>query len=48
MDRKDFLLAFLARDLREAGCWGIDWIGVAQVRERWPAVVNTVMKIQVP
>jgi hypothetical protein len=48
VDRKDFLLAFPARDLREAGCWGIDWIGVAQVRERWRADVITVMKIQVP
>jgi hypothetical protein len=27
---------------------GIGWIGVARVRDRWPAVVNAVMNIQVP
>jgi hypothetical protein len=27
---------------------GIDWIDVAQVRERWRALVNTVMNIRVP
>ena len=26
---------------------GIDWIDVAQVRERWRALVNTVMNIRV-
>ena len=27
---------------------GMDWIGVAQDRNRWRAVVNAVMKIGVP
>jgi hypothetical protein len=28
--------------------WGMDWIDLAQGRDRWRAVVNTVMKLQVP
>jgi hypothetical protein len=27
---------------------GIDWIDLAQDRDRWRAVVNTVMKMWVP
>jgi hypothetical protein len=30
-------------DLREIGCGGIDWIDLAQDRDRWQAVVTTVM-----
>jgi hypothetical protein len=30
-------------DLQEVGWGGIDWIDLAQDRERWQAVVNTVM-----
>ena len=30
------------------GCGGMDWIDVAQDRNRWQAVVNEVMKFQVP
>jgi len=29
-------------------CEGVDWIQVAQDRIHWLAVVNTVMKLQVP
>jgi hypothetical protein len=35
-------------DLREVGWEGIDWIDLAQDRNRWRAVVNTVMKFRVP
>jgi len=35
-------------DLQEVGCGGLDWIEVAQVRDRWQALVNGVMNIQVP
>jgi hypothetical protein len=35
-------------DLQEVGCGGIDWIDVAQDRERWLALVNAVVNLQVP
>jgi len=35
-------------DLRETGWEGVDWIHLAQDRDQLPAVVNTVMNIQVP
>ena len=28
--------------------WGMDWIDVAQERDRWRALVNAVKNIQVP
>ena len=27
-------------DLQEVGCWGMDWIELAQDRDRWQALVN--------
>jgi hypothetical protein len=27
---------------------GMDWINLAQDRERWPALVNVVMNLRVP
>jgi hypothetical protein len=35
-------------DLREIGWDGMDWIDLAQDRERWRAPVNTVMNLRVP
>jgi hypothetical protein len=35
-------------DLREIGWDGMDWIDLAQDRERWMALVNTVMNFRVP
>jgi hypothetical protein len=35
-------------DLREIGWGGMDWIDLAQERDQWRALVNTVMKLWVP
>jgi hypothetical protein len=34
-------------DLREIGWWSLDWIQLAQDRDRWRALVNSVMKLLV-
>jgi hypothetical protein len=35
-------------DLREIGWGSMDWIDLAQDRDRWKALVNTVMNLRVP
>jgi hypothetical protein len=35
-------------DLREIGWDGMDWIDLAQDRDQWRALVNTVMNLRVP
>jgi hypothetical protein len=35
-------------DLRETGWDGMDWIDLAQNRDQWRALVNTVMNLRIP
>jgi hypothetical protein len=35
-------------DLREIGWDGVDWVDLAQDRDRWRALVNMVMNLRVP
>ena len=35
-------------DLKEVGCGYMDWIGLAQDRDRWRTLVSTVMNLGVP
>jgi len=38
----------IGMNLREAGWEGVDWIHLAQDRDQWRALVNTVMNLWVP
>jgi hypothetical protein len=37
----------IKRDFKEIRC-GMDWIDLAQDRDQWRALVNTVMKLRLP
>jgi hypothetical protein len=42
------LMDNIKMDLQEVGCGGVDWINMAQDRERCPVLVNAVMNFRVP
>jgi len=35
-------------DLQDVGCGSVDWIGLAQDRDRWRTLVSAVMNLRVP
>jgi len=35
-------------DVQEVGCGGIDWIELAEDKNRWRAFVNVVMNLLIP
>ena len=38
---------YIKPDLQQVGCGGMDWIELAQDRDRWQAIVNVFMNLQV-
>jgi hypothetical protein len=38
----------IKKDLRQIGRWGVDWINLAEDRDKWQAVVNVVIKFRFP
>jgi hypothetical protein len=39
---------YISMDLGEVGWGDVDWIGLAQDRNKWRALVNSVLNLQVP
>jgi len=41
-------VANIRMDLQEVGCGYVDWIGLAQDRDRWRKLASTEMNLRVP
>jgi hypothetical protein len=39
---------YIRMEIQEVGCGCVDWIGLAQDRDRWRALVSAVMNLRVP
>jgi hypothetical protein len=39
---------YIKMDLQEVGCGDMEWMDLAQVRDRWRVLLNAVMNLQVP
>ena len=46
--RRHIWLNNIRMDLQEVGCGYVDWIGLAQDRDRWRTLVSAVMNLRVP
>ena len=38
----------IGMDLQDVGCGYVDWIGLAQDRDRWRTLVSALMNLRVP
>jgi hypothetical protein len=47
-EKGSYLAAPVLRWILETGWGGVDWIGLAQDRDKWRALVNAVMNLRVP
>ena len=43
-----YIYIYIRMDLQEVGCGYVDWIGLAQDRDRWRTLVSAVMNLRVP
>jgi hypothetical protein len=43
-----YLFIYIQMDLLEIGWGGVDWIDLAQDRDKWRALVNVVMNLRAP